>query len=276
MSDEIARSIDCHAHIIDPARFPIPGGRGYQPKSRETGSREAYNETLRRHGVERALLVQPSCYGIDNAAMLDAMADKPDTYKGIAVVAPEIDEESLARLDAAGVVGVRYNLVSADPNALHAPRVDHLLGRLAKLDWHIQVFADDAQWTTAAPVLRRAGVRVLVDHFGVQDVTSGIGQPGFQSVLNLGREGLAAIKLSAAFRLVTGPDGIAALDPYVSAILEAFRPERCVWGSDWPFLGVETPPDYDGTRSLLARWLSPDEMARVFWTNPVALFGFRE
>ena len=130
-----------------------------------------------------ALLVQPSGYGYDNSAMLDAMARAPGRFRAIAMVDPRRDDATLATLARPGVVGVRFNLVSYDPDALAGPRRPRLLERLKALGWFAQVYADDEQWPEAAPVLRDSGVKVLVDHFGVRDIAAGTGAAGFQAVL---------------------------------------------------------------------------------------------
>jgi len=246
------------------------------PEPHESGTREAFRKVLSRHEVQNALLIQPSCYGVDNTAMLDAMAQRPGFYKGIAVVEPTIREKNLAKLSAAGVVGIRFNLVSVSPESqtLASWKSERLLAQIAELGWFVQVYADDAQWPEVAASLRRSGVRVLIDHFGVRDVAAGTGQPGFQAVLALGREGLGIIKLSAAFRLLCGPHGADVLDPFVASLVDAFGHDRCIWGSDWPFLGVAARPDYGETMTVLERWLTPAERERVVWHNPRSLFGF--
>ena len=96
------RIIDTHAHIIDPARFPLADGPGYKPLPHETGTSEEYCAVLDAHGVAQALLVQPSGYGYDNSALLDAMARHPGRFKAIAVIDPETPESELAKLRRAG------------------------------------------------------------------------------------------------------------------------------------------------------------------------------
>jgi predicted TIM-barrel fold metal-dependent hydrolase len=268
------RLIDCHAHIIDPARFPFPDGPGYKPHPEETGTREAYGAMLDGLGAAHALLVQPSGYGVDNAAMLDAMAAAPGRYKAIAVVDPGASDRTLEQLADAGVVGVRFNLPSYDPGALRHPGAAGLLERIRALGWFAQVYADDAQWVEAAPILRASRVRVLVDHFGLHALAGGIAQPGFRAVLALGRDGQASVKLSAPFRLSSTP-GYGDLDAFVEAILGAFGPGACVWGSDWPFLGLSTHPGLDSALIALRRWVrSPRDRQRILWDNPFGLFGF--
>jgi len=269
------RIIDCHAHIIDPARFPFADGPGYRPRPEETGTREVFSAMLDRLGAAHALLVQPSGYGVDNAAMLDAMTASPGRFKAIAMVDPGASDRTLEALADAGVVGVRFNLPSYDPHALSRPAVPHLLDRLRARDWFAQVYAGDAQWAEIAPILRASRVRVLVDHFGVHDLAGGVGQPGFRAVLALGREGQASVKLSAPFRVSSRPGRYGDLEEFVEAILGAFGPGACVWGSDWPFLGLPARPDLSGVLKALGRWLpDPRDRQRVLWDNPVRLFGF--
>ena len=266
--------IDCHAHIIDPARFPFADGPGYRPKPDELGPREAYNAILDRHDVTHALLVQPSGYGFDNAAMLDAIADRPERIKGIAVISPETPNRELDKLAAAGVVGVRFNLASFQRDALSVPSAPRLLARLRERKWFAQIYAHDEQWPELAPLLRTSGVTVLIDHFGVRDLSAGPAQPGFQAVLALGREGRAVVKMSGSFRASTRP-GADDLAPYAEAVLAAFGPDRCVWGSDWPFLDIPGKPVYADALAALERWI-PDaaDRDRVLCQTPARLFGF--
>lgn len=269
--------IDCHAHVIDPARFPYADGPGYRPLPHETGTREAFAAVLDAHGAKHALLVQPSCYGTDNSAMLDAVARAPGRFKAIAVVAPDTSDKALAALADRGVVGVRFNLVSYDRGALAKAAAAGLLDRLKATGLSAQIYAHDAQWPELLPVLSTYGVRVIVDHFGVRDISTGVTAPGFQAVLDLGRRGNAAVKLSGPFRLAPPPGGYGAIDAFAESLLSAFGIERCVWGSDWPFLDVSAPISYADLPAALGRWL-PDaaDRRRILWTNPVRLFGFGE
>jgi predicted TIM-barrel fold metal-dependent hydrolase len=267
--------VDCHLHIIDHGRFPFLPGVGYTPRPDETGTREALAATLDAHGVAHALLVQPSGYGFDNSAMLDAMTAAPGRFKAIAVIKGDESERELQGLADRGVVGVRFNLVTFDPAALAGTGMARLLARLKGLDWFAQIFARDEQWQSAAPLLRQSGVKILVDHFGVGDLAGGLGAPGFQAVLDLGRSGRAAVKLSAPFRITSWPDRLGALDRHAEALLAAFGKENCVWGSDWPFLGLDRDIRYRDTMTALERWL-PDESDRdlVRRHNPARLLGF--
>jgi predicted TIM-barrel fold metal-dependent hydrolase len=268
-------TIDCHAHVVDSERFAFVDGPGYRPQPHETGTREAFAAVLDAHGVARALLVQPSCYGVDNAAMLDAMARSRGRFKGIAVIEPDTGERELAALGERGVVGVRFNLVNYDRHALAKAAAAGLLERLRDLGWFTQIFAQDEQWPELAALLLGSKVRVLIDHFGVRDIAAGVHSPGFRSVLELGRSGLAVVKLSAPFRLVSRPGAYDDVDAFAAALLGAFGVGGCVWGSDWPFLGVREAIRYGDLLAALARWLpDPTDRLRVLRHNPIELFGF--
>ena len=267
--------IDCHAHIIDPARFPLAAGPGYKPRLDEAGPREAFCAVLDAHRVRHALLVQPSGYGYDNAAMLDAMAAAPGRFRGIAVIDPEMPERELTALADRGVVGVRFNLVSYERDALTRPGADAFLARLKALSWHAQIFAHDEQWPELAEILRRSGVKILIDHFGIRNTAAGLAQPGFQAVLRLGREGKSVVKLSAPFRISREPGTYGDLKPYAKAVIDAFGVETCVWGSDWPFINMSGGFRYTAALQAVERWLDDDaDLARVLWHNPVRHFGF--
>jgi predicted TIM-barrel fold metal-dependent hydrolase len=269
------RTVDCHAHIIDPQRFPFPPGRGYKPRADESGTREQFCDTLDRHGIRHGVLIQVSGYGTNNGAILDAVRAYPGRFKAIVQIDPKASDRDLEALAGAGAVGVRFNLVNYVPDALAAPDARALLARLRALGWFAQIYADDVQWPQAAAVLRQSGIRVLIDHFGVRAIESGVDRPGFRSVLALGREGNAVVKLSSLFRVSKKLLGFEDLDPFVEALIDAFGVERCIWGSDWPFINVPRRPVYANLMTPLARWF-PDanDRARVLALNPQRLFGF--
>ena len=144
------RIVDCHAHIIDPERFPFTGSKGYHPRADERGTREGFCAVLDEHGVNNGVLVQLSGYGTDNSANLDAMKSYPGRFKAIVVVDPDATDRTLENLADAGVVGVRFNLPSYEPDALTRPGAPRFLQRLKALGWFAQIYADDGQWPEAA------------------------------------------------------------------------------------------------------------------------------
>jgi predicted TIM-barrel fold metal-dependent hydrolase len=267
--------IDCHAHIVDPHRFPYEDGPGYKPLPHEHGTPEGYVAALNHSGISHALLVQPSCYGFDNSALVDTMRRYPGRFKAIGMVPATATDAQLTSLAQAGIVGTRFNLVSYDREVFHRRETAGLLRRLRDLDWFVEVVADEAQWQHTAAVLQESGVRSLIDHFGMHLIPSNTKQPGFRAVLELGRNSNAVVKLTTPFSLGLVRSQHHLIDPFVGALLEAFGAARCVWGSDWPFLAVSDPPDLPQALACLERWVRlPEDRREICWRNPVRLFGF--
>lgn len=269
-------SVDSHAHVFDPQRFPLRDTGGHMPGPAECGTGPQFLAVLDAHAMSHGLLVNPQAgYATDNSCMLDAIAKSDGRLKGVALIDHDITDAQLAALKVGGVVGARFNLLFAHATSIKGHAGEVLLGRIRELGWFAQIYYRDDTILEALPELQRSGVKIVVDHCGGFDPDKGIGQPGFQALLKLGRGGNAAVKLSGAFRLSKQPWPHADLDPYIAALLEAFTPDNCVWGSDWPFVRFPARTDYGPQRMLLDRWV-PDEAfrRRILWDTPRRWFGF--
>jgi predicted TIM-barrel fold metal-dependent hydrolase len=269
-------SVDCHAHIVDPS-FPFAAGPGYRPLASEFGTWHDYRATLDAHSMTHAVLVQPSGYGYDNSAMLDALARGGGRLRGIAVVPPDASERQLAALAESQVVGVRFNVLDHEPAVFAHPKMHRLIERLRDGDFIAEVHAAGFVLTEAVRALVTTGVRCIVDHCGRPELQHGRYEPAFDALLELGRAAdTVYVKLSAPFRVSTEPEPHADLDPFVARLIDSFTPDRCMWGSDWPFLGMSPRPSYARVLAILERWL-PDsrDRERVLWRTPARLFGFR-
>jgi predicted TIM-barrel fold metal-dependent hydrolase len=270
----MTRRIDCHCHLLDPARFPYDPGSPYHPAGQEIGTAAQMGHVFAAHGVEGALLVQPnSGYDRDNRCMLAAIAQSEGRYRGVAVVANDASLDELAELKAQGVVGVAFNLPFFGTEFYLGTQ--RLIERLAALDLFLQIQVEGGQLVAFLPTLGDAPVRLVFDHCGRPDPGAGLDQPGFQALLRLGRERDAAVKLSGYVKFAAYAHPYADAWPYVRALVEAFTLDRCVWGSDWPFLRARERIDY-GPLVALAEGLFPAsrDRERLFWDNPRRLFGF--
>jgi predicted TIM-barrel fold metal-dependent hydrolase len=158
---------------------------------------------------------------------------------------------------------------------LQDPGADRLFARLRERRWFLQVHCEKDEIVAAAPLLRRTGMTVMIDHFGRPDIARGLDQPGFRVVLEFGRNENAVIKLSGAFRSSVAGLPYADTDPFVASAIEAFTLSRCIWGSDWPYVHMNERIDYGPGRACLDRWLpDPADRRKVLWDNPARLFGF--
>ena len=270
--------VDCHNHVLDPARFAYAADVAYRPAGAEIGTRAQHAAVMAAYGVRHALIVGPnSGYGPDNRCLLDALAHSGGAFKGIAVVANDCGRDELQRLKAAGIVGVAFNATIF--GTAHYAGTAPLLRRLAELDLFVQVQVEHDQMAALAPLLVASGARILIDHCGRPTPGAGLQQPGFQAVLALGktlaRSGRATVKLSGFQKFSTQPLPYADARPYFDALVEAYTPDACVWASDWPFLKAAERVDIGPLLHLMADWL-PDaaDRRRLFWDTPCRLFGF--
>jgi predicted TIM-barrel fold metal-dependent hydrolase len=141
--------------------------------------------------------------------------------------------------------------------------------------WLVQVHYEGETIVAALPILRASRLTVVIDHFGRPQLAHGLHQPGFQALLELGRHG-AVVKLSAGFRMSADRPAYPDLDPFASELLRIFGVDRCVWGSDWPFLRAPARVDYGPQLAALTRWIpEAADRARILWSNPSRIFGFR-
>jgi len=266
--------IDCHNHLFDPQRFPYQEGIFYRPSGQEIGTPAQFLQVLDAYGVQYALAVGPnSGYATDNRCLLDAIAHSNGRLKGIAVVANDVPRAELEQLKAGGIVGIAFN--PALFGVAEVAKAGGLLKTLAELDLFAQVQVQNDQLVELQPLLLASGARLLIDHCGRPDLAAGLTQPGFRALLALGRSGRAAIKLSGYAKFSRQAFPHADTWPYVQALVEAFTPDACVWGSDWPFLRAAERIDY-GPLLKLVEQLFPDAAVRrkVLWETPRKLFGF--
>lgn len=271
-----AGSWDCHCHVFGPAaRFPYAEPRSYTP---EDAPLEAYLALLDRLGFARGVLVQPSAYGRDNRAMLDALSRAPQRLRGVAVGGAELTPSVLRTWHAAGVRGLRANEFRRDgkpyyQNGVRLAEIEPLLPVMADLGWHLQLWIDARDLPELAPSLARVPVPVVVDHMGRMEHRHGTVHPGFQALLRGVAEGRLWTKLSGTYRLGATPPGYAQARAFHEALVAA-NPRNVVWGTDWPHPRPEGPaPDAARLLAVFLEW-TPDARLRqaILVDNPNRLY----
>lgn len=270
------RKVDCHNHILDPRRFPYRADTSYRPSGQEVATAVQFDAVMATYGVTRTLITGPnSGYGTDNRCLLDALAGYGGRAKGIAVVPLDCPTAELARLKALGIVGIAFNATFPEHSVGYYMGTRDLLRRLADLDMFLQIQVAGDMLAEMMPLLDSVPVKLLVDHCGRPVIENGLGQPGFQALLALGRQRRAAVKLSGYQKFSNEEFPYADAHPYVAGLIDAFGPDACMWGSDWPFLKATARVDY-GTLLTLAERLFPDAAIRskIMWETPSRSFGF--
>ncbi|MCG5236356.1 amidohydrolase family protein [Xanthobacter oligotrophicus] len=262
---------DAHMHVFGPvARYPLAVARNYTPHPVPFAD---YRPVMAALGIDRAVLVQPSVYGTDNSALLDTLRQAPGQLRGVVVVPPSISDGDLAGLHHAGVRGIRVN--RRNPGGLALEDLALLGRRIAPLGWHIQLQVEIGQGAPLAPLVESCPVPVVLDHLGLLDPTRPVGDAAFAEVLALLAAGNLWLKLSAPYRVSRMATPYTDLAPFVEALM-ACRPDRLLWGSDWPHteLWRDMPDDLDpGLRLGFDR--VPEAIRQlIFVANPARLYGF--
>jgi predicted TIM-barrel fold metal-dependent hydrolase len=245
MDHEAAPGWDCHVHVF--AGAASAQGAHYAPVPRPLPEIEALAQA---HGVGHLVLVQPSVYGSDNGLLLDALRRSPGRHRGVVVLRGDEGGEELAAMDAAGVRGIRFNLVS--PVGSDRDSVQEQLARLAPvlqhLRWHVQFYARPQDLPMIARLQAPHALPFVLDHLAGMDVAHAKDASAWSALEALASRG-SWIKLSGWYRLgAQAPyDGLL---PLVRRVADLFG-ERMVWGSDWPHTSFapEALPAYDSVWS---------------------------
>lgn len=270
------RSCDTHAHIMGPkAKYAYSPARIYTPPDCLLAD---YLHMLDMLGVERAVLVQPSVYGTDNTVMLEAMKTAGNRLRGVAVVDEDISDDELKSLDAAGVRGLRVNIVDVKdrkPGTLPMDSLRELAQRIAPLGWHLELLMHADEFPDLDKTFADFPVDIVLGHLGYLTQGAPLDHPGFQALLRLMKAGRAWVKLTGPYRITSERLPYSATVPFAHALIEANR-ERVLWGTDWPHVMLKGLMPNDGELAdVLAQWI-PDMATRqqVLARNPEKLYRF--
>ncbi|QPF90388.1 amidohydrolase family protein [Bradyrhizobium commune] len=266
--------IDCHIHAIDPVRFPYGADTPYRPSGQEIAPAAQLIRVFDAFDVRHALAVATNTgYGSDSRILLDTLKQGGGRFRGVAVVENYVDIRELERLKAAGVIGVAFNVPfhGADYYLKAAP----LLEKLVDLDLFLQIQVENDQLIPLLPLLEKSSVRLVFDHCGRPSVAQGLNGKAFQALLAIGRERAAHIKLSGYYKFSQQPHPYEDAWPFIAALVDAFTLDRCVWGSDYPFLRATGRLDYGPLLAVLTKLFpDPGDQQRLLWRTPARLLGF--
>jgi predicted TIM-barrel fold metal-dependent hydrolase len=261
---------DAHCHVFGPAdRFPYAPTRRYTPEDRP---KEVLAALHARLGLERAVIVQASCHGTDNRAMLDALRSDPKRYRGVAMIDDDTPDAALQDMRDAGVRGIRFNFIRALGGAPDMDVFHRAAARAHELGWHVVMHLQGDGVREMEAVIRSLPMPVVIDHMGRVDPAQGVEGPAFRTLLDLVRDERIWVKLSGAERMTQSPFTDAL--PFARALLRA-APERVLWGTDFPHPNLTTPVDEMELLNLVPAF-APDaeDRQRLLVDNPAALYGF--
>ncbi|HYX66155.1 MAG TPA: amidohydrolase family protein [Burkholderiales bacterium] len=269
-------SVDTHVHVFEPG-YALSPARGYTPPHSTLADLRHLHSTL---GIERVVFTQPSIYGIDNSAILDACAtlnrETPNRARAVVALDMNFSEKELEKLDHAGVRGVRLNTDNKGGMPIAFGDIPELCARIRPFGWHLEFLFPGKDMLELMPLFRTLEAPMSIAHFAYQPAAAGVAAPGFQALLELVRGGNCWVKISGANRVSRGD-----LPPYddvtpmARALIDA-GPSRIMWGTDWPHPNkyVVNPNDGDLVDAF-GDWV-PDERLReqILVHAPAAFYRF--
>ena len=267
-------AVDAHCHVFGPGdEFPFAPERKYTPCNAGKDKLWALRDHL---GLTRNVIVQATCHGADNRALVDALCNSDDKARGVATVRADVTDEELSKLHEAGVRGVRFNFVKRLVDVLPHDTLVATAERVAQLGWHLVLYFEAPDLPELFDFFSSLPAAVVVDHMGRPDVTRSENGPDFDLFVKFMADNPDYYsKVSCPERLtVEGPPEYNDVVPFARRLVETF-PDRVLWGTDWPHPNMKSHVPDDGklvdyipriaTTVDLQRKLLIDNPLKLYW-----------
>lgn len=269
-----AGAVDAHCHVFGPsAQFPFAPERKYTPCD---AGKDKLFELRDFLGFERNVIVQATCHGKDNAALIDALKSAGDKARGVVSVGPDITMEELTAMDAAGVRGVRFNFVKRLVDATPKETFLSIADKIKEFGWHIVVYFEAQDLEELEPFLMQLPTMIVVDHMGRPDVTKGVDHPDFERFVRLMADNETIwSKVTCPERLTKSGPPYDDVVPFAARIVEQF-PDRVLWGTDWPHPNMKSHMPDDGVLVDFIPRIAPtaESQQKLLVDNPMRLYWF--
>jgi 2-pyrone-4,6-dicarboxylate lactonase len=277
-----AGAVDAHCHVFGPgAQFPYAPERKYTPCDASKEQLFALRDHL---GFDKNVIVQATCHGSDNRALVDALRHSDYKARGVATVKRDVSDAELQDMHAAGVRGTRFNFVKRLADFTPREVLLEIANRIAPLGWHVVVYFEAQDLPELYDFFTALPTTVVVDHMGRPDVSKPVDGPEFELFVKMMREhDNIWSKVSCPERLsVSGPPALNGeqnayrdVVPFARRLVETF-PDRVLWGTDWPHPNLKDHMPDDGLlvdfiphiapTAELQRKLLVDNPTRLYWS----------
>jgi len=267
-------AVDAHCHIFGPEEvFPYSPARKYTPC---TGSKDDLF-ALREHlGFTRSVIVQASCHGRNNDALIDGLNAAGDFARGIAVVDDTITSDELRLMHDVGVRGVRFNFVRRLVDPKPYGYYERIVEKILPLGWHVIVYIEANDFADQLPFLQSLPVTVVFDHMARPDVSKGIEHADFVKFIDLLADEKYWTKVSCPERLTTqggNHENYSDVVPFMKTCVDRY-PDRVLWGTDWPHPNMKSHMPDDGQLVELIPMIADTEekQRKLLVDNPTKLY----
>ena len=269
-------SIDTHVHVFE-SKYKLSPVRGYTPPDATLADLKHLHDTL---GLDRVVFTQPSIYGTDNSAILDGINNlngaTSNRARGVVAVSLDVTDEELADFDAQGIRGIRLNTDNKGGMPIGLDQIAQIAERIDGLNWHLEFLFPGKDILDLMPAFASLKVPMSIGHFAYQPATAGVEAPGFQSLLELMRQGNTWMKISGANRVSqTDLPPYDDVKPMAQALIEV-APDRIMWGTDWPHPNkYEVNPNDGDLVNAFGEWVSDDATRhKIMVETPAAFYRF--
>ncbi|MBX2823715.1 MAG: amidohydrolase family protein [Gammaproteobacteria bacterium] len=268
-----AGAVDAHCHVFGPGEsFPFADERKYTPCDAGKDELWALRDFL---GFERSVIVQATCHGADNRALVDALEHSGDSARGVATVRASVTDDELQWLHAAGVRGVRFNFVKRLVNVTPPDVLMTIAERIARLGWHLVIYLEADDLSEYREFIESLPTTVVFDHMARPDLAQPVDGDAFQSFVSLMADNPHIYsKVTCPERLSTqGPPDYPDFVPFARHLVERF-PERVLWGTDWPHPNMKSHmPDDGHLVDMIPRIATSDDTRqKLLVDNPMNLY----
>ena len=269
------KSCDSQFHVFGSReKYPVRPGTVYEAPEATFAEAHKMHRIL---GLERGVIVQSTAYGVDHRAVLDALAEGGDRFRGVGVINDTVNDAELQKLHDSGIRGARFNFYKAVNFAPSIESFSRSIERIQEIGWFAKLHLGAGDLIEYDSLFKKLKLNVVIDHMGRPDMAMGVKDPNVLKVVELLKTGYWWVMLSNGHKQSkTGYPWSDAI-PIARTYIEA-APERVIWGSDWPHpLSTEKVPNDADLLELLYRY-APDEGERkkILVANPAVLFGFEK
>ncbi len=266
-------AVDAHCHVFGPGDvFPFASERKYTPCDASREQLFALRDFL---GFDKNVVVQATCHGADNSALLDVLEHSENRARGVVTVKPDISADELTRMHGLGVRGVRFNyvkrLVEPKPDDYYREIVD----KIKPLGWHVVLYFEPSDLAEKESFFSSLPVPIVVDHMGRPDVTKPLNSPEFDRFLTFVRNNPNVwTKVSCPDRLtVSGSPLYSDVVPFAKIVVDEFS-DRVLWGTDWPHPNMKKEMPDDGVLVDFVPSIAttPTLQQKLLVSNPTTLY----
>jgi 2-pyrone-4,6-dicarboxylate lactonase len=271
-----AKACDAHCHVFGPAdKFPYAPERKYTPVDAPKEQLFALHKHL---GFDRSVLVQASCHGTDNSAMIDMLEHGEGRYRGVAVVGEDLTREEVQRMHEAGVRGIRFNFVKRLVDVKPAAFYHKMAELIAPFGWHIIVYFESQELPDIASLLMDLPTPIAIDHMGRPDVDKGMEHPDFERICELvAHRPDTWVKVGCLERITRQEPPYHDVIPFARHFVETF-PDQVLWGTDWPHPNMKSHMPDDGALVDSIPLIAPtaELQQKLLVDNPARLYEFED